>query len=70
MLKKLNSEQLQVDINENPTCSTRELSKTFNVSCHMAIYRRMKRLGWGSLKGWEMAPPPHTICQIFTSNSI
>ncbi|KAM3177599.1 hypothetical protein ACTXT7_004253 [Hymenolepis weldensis] len=28
--KKLNSEQLQVAIDENPTCTTRELSTTFN----------------------------------------
>ncbi|VUZ56057.1 unnamed protein product, partial [Hymenolepis diminuta] len=43
MLKKLNSEQLQVAIDESPTCLTRELSKTFHVSRHMTIYREMKR---------------------------
>ncbi|VUZ39365.1 unnamed protein product [Hymenolepis diminuta] len=42
--KKLNSEQLQVDIDENPTCTTRELSKTFNVSRHMTIYGEMTLL--------------------------
>ncbi|VUZ42823.1 unnamed protein product, partial [Hymenolepis diminuta] len=47
--KKFNSEQSQVAIDENPTCITRELSKTFNVSRHMTIYREMKRLGWQSL---------------------
>ncbi|KAM3171606.1 hypothetical protein ACTXT7_016286, partial [Hymenolepis weldensis] len=30
MLKKLNSKQLQVAIDENPTCTTRELSETFH----------------------------------------
>ncbi|VUZ51109.1 unnamed protein product [Hymenolepis diminuta] len=44
MLTKLNSEQLQVAIDGNPTCTTRELSKTFHASCHMTIYREMKRL--------------------------
>ncbi|VUZ49211.1 unnamed protein product [Hymenolepis diminuta] len=44
MLKKLNSEQSQVAIDENPTCTTGELSKTFNVSHHMTIYRDMKDL--------------------------
>ncbi|VUZ57386.1 unnamed protein product, partial [Hymenolepis diminuta] len=63
-LEKLNSEQLQVVIDENPTCTTRELSKSFSVS-HMATYREMKRLD--SLKGWEtpFPPPPfhtHTTC--------
>ncbi|VUZ45547.1 unnamed protein product [Hymenolepis diminuta] len=54
--RKLNSEQLQVTIDENPTCTTRELSKIFNVS-HMTIYREMKRL-----KGRKCSPPPlHTI---------
>ncbi|KAM3172467.1 hypothetical protein ACTXT7_014472 [Hymenolepis weldensis] len=37
MLKKLNSDQLQVGIVENPTCTTRELSKTFDISRHMTI---------------------------------
>ncbi|VUZ43639.1 unnamed protein product [Hymenolepis diminuta] len=49
MLKKLNSEQLQVAIDENPTCTTRELSGTFNVSRHMTIYGEMRRLCWESL---------------------
>ncbi|VUZ55766.1 unnamed protein product [Hymenolepis diminuta] len=44
ILKKLNSEQLQVVIDENPTCTTRELSKTFHISRHMTTYREMKRL--------------------------
>ncbi|VUZ40699.1 unnamed protein product [Hymenolepis diminuta] len=44
--KILNSEQFQVAIDENPTYTTRKLPKTFNVSCHMPIYRKMKRLGW------------------------
>ncbi|VUZ55407.1 unnamed protein product [Hymenolepis diminuta] len=38
--KKLTSEQLQVVIDKNPTCTTRELSKTFSIS-HMTIYREM-----------------------------
>ncbi|VUZ56675.1 unnamed protein product [Hymenolepis diminuta] len=59
--KKLNSEQLQVASDENITCTTRELSKTFNIS-HTAIYREMKRIGWESLRGWQM-PSPHTTCQ-------
>ncbi|VUZ54525.1 unnamed protein product [Hymenolepis diminuta] len=58
MLKKLNSEQLQVHLDENPTCITREQSKTFKVSRHMAICREMKRLGW------EMPPPPHDLSEI------
>ncbi|VUZ55061.1 unnamed protein product, partial [Hymenolepis diminuta] len=63
--KKLKSERLQVDIHENPTCNTRELRKTFNVSRHMTIYREMKRLGWESLKGWEMvSPSPHDLSEI------
>ncbi|VUZ46810.1 unnamed protein product [Hymenolepis diminuta] len=33
----------------------------------MTIYREMKRLGWESLKGWEMLPPPHTICHLCVS---
>ncbi|KAM3181656.1 hypothetical protein ACTXT7_013932 [Hymenolepis weldensis] len=49
--KKLDSEQLQVATDENPTCTTRELSKTFHVSRHMTVYREMKRLGEESLKG-------------------
>ncbi|VUZ54689.1 unnamed protein product, partial [Hymenolepis diminuta] len=36
--KKLNSEQLQVPIDENPIHTTRELSKTSLVSCRMTIY--------------------------------
>ncbi|KAM3178363.1 hypothetical protein ACTXT7_002756, partial [Hymenolepis weldensis] len=63
MLKKLNSERLQVAIGENPTCTTRELSKSFNVSRHMTICREMKRL-----KGWKRAhslsPPPHDLSEI------
>ncbi|VUZ47837.1 unnamed protein product, partial [Hymenolepis diminuta] len=34
---KLNSEQLQVASDENPTCITRKLTKTFHVN-HMIIY--------------------------------
>ncbi|VUZ53678.1 unnamed protein product [Hymenolepis diminuta] len=68
MLKKLNSEQLQFAIDENPTYSTRELSKTFHISRHMTICRRTKRLGWESLRGWEMSS--RTICQKATSNSV
>ncbi|VUZ57397.1 unnamed protein product [Hymenolepis diminuta] len=64
MLKKPNSEQLQVAIDKNPTYPTRELSS------HMTMYRKMKRLGWKSPKGWEMSPPPHTICQKSTNNSV
>ncbi|VUZ56868.1 unnamed protein product [Hymenolepis diminuta] len=63
MLKRLNSEQLEVAIDENPTCTTRELNKIFNVSCHMIICREMKRL-----KSRQMAP--HTIIQKSTSNSM
>ncbi|VUZ55211.1 unnamed protein product, partial [Hymenolepis diminuta] len=55
--KKLNSEQLQVTITENPTCTTRKLSKTFNVSRHMTICREMKR------HGWEI-PPPYDFSEI------
>ncbi|VUZ45144.1 unnamed protein product, partial [Hymenolepis diminuta] len=55
ILKKLNSEQLQVAIDETPTCTTRELSNTFNVS-HMTIYGEMRILGWESLRGWEVGP--------------
>ncbi|KAM3180194.1 hypothetical protein ACTXT7_016790 [Hymenolepis weldensis] len=36
MLKKLNSEQLQAAIDENPTSTTRELSKTFNAKSQRA----------------------------------
>ncbi|VUZ52588.1 unnamed protein product, partial [Hymenolepis diminuta] len=54
--QKLKSEQLQVHIGENPTCTIRELSKTLNVSCHMTIYREMKKIAWESLIDWEMAP--------------
>ncbi|VUZ47893.1 unnamed protein product [Hymenolepis diminuta] len=54
MVKKLNSEQLEGAIDENPTCATRELNITFHVSRHMTIYMEMKRLGWEKLKGWEM----------------
>lgn len=58
--KKLNSEQLQAAIDGNPTCTTRELSKTFNVS-HMTIYREMKRLGKVSKAGkWV----PHELSEI------
>ncbi|VUZ44796.1 unnamed protein product [Hymenolepis diminuta] len=66
MLKKLHSEQLQVAIDENPIYVARKLSKTLNASCHMTIYREVKRL-----KGWEIAPPPtHTICHKSKSNSV
>ncbi|VUZ43193.1 unnamed protein product [Hymenolepis diminuta] len=56
MLKKVNSGQLEVAIDENPTYTTREVSKTFNVSRHMTIYRVMKKLGLESLKGWQIDP--------------
>ncbi|VUZ48288.1 unnamed protein product [Hymenolepis diminuta] len=56
MLKKLNSEQLEVGIDENPACTTRELSKTFNASLHTTIYREVERLGWEGLIGWQMGP--------------
>ncbi|VUZ43615.1 unnamed protein product [Hymenolepis diminuta] len=55
--KILNSEQLEVAIDENPTCTTRKLSKTFNVSRYMTTYREIKRLGWESLESWEMGSP-------------
>ncbi|KAM3185188.1 hypothetical protein ACTXT7_006888 [Hymenolepis weldensis] len=55
--EKLNSEQLQVAIDENPICTTRELSTTFHVSRHMTTYREMKTQRQ-SLKVWEMAPSP------------
>ncbi|VUZ45225.1 unnamed protein product [Hymenolepis diminuta] len=51
MFKKLNSEQLQIAIDKNATCTTRELSKTFNASRHMTINREIKRL-----KGWKTSP--------------
>ncbi|KAM3174653.1 hypothetical protein ACTXT7_010127 [Hymenolepis weldensis] len=66
--KELNSEQLQVAIDENPTCTTRALSKTFNVSRHMTKYGNEKT--WQSLKCWEMSPPSHTISQKSTSNRV
>ncbi|VUZ39897.1 unnamed protein product [Hymenolepis diminuta] len=44
MLKRLNSEQFQVAIDENPTCTTGGLSKTFHVSRHVTTYREMKDL--------------------------
>ncbi|VUZ56861.1 unnamed protein product [Hymenolepis diminuta] len=57
--KKPNSEQLEVAIDENPTCTTRELSKTFHVS-HMTIYMAWHEVTWQSLKGCQMGPlPPH-----------
>ncbi|VUZ44414.1 unnamed protein product, partial [Hymenolepis diminuta] len=59
--KKLSSEQLYVTIDENPTCTTRELSKFFNVSRHMAICKEMKRFDKVSKTGkwiphgkWEL----------------
>ncbi|VUZ41029.1 unnamed protein product [Hymenolepis diminuta] len=61
MFKKLNSEQLEVVIDENSIYTNRELSKTFNASRHMAIYREMKRLDWESLKGWEMGQPTRFV---------
>ncbi|VUZ51053.1 unnamed protein product [Hymenolepis diminuta] len=63
MLNKLHSGQLQAAIDENPICTTRELSKTFHVSCHMTIFREMKRLGCESLKGWEI-DSPHDLSEI------
>ncbi|KAM3171776.1 hypothetical protein ACTXT7_015931 [Hymenolepis weldensis] len=59
MLKKLNSEQLQVAIDKNPTCTARKLSKTFYVS-HVTTYREMK-----GLKGKvSKAPLPHELSEI------
>ncbi|VUZ45426.1 unnamed protein product, partial [Hymenolepis diminuta] len=52
--RKLNSVQLQVAIDENSTCNTRELSKTFNIAHRKTIYREMKRCHCESLKGWQM----------------
>ncbi|KAM3188079.1 hypothetical protein ACTXT7_001032 [Hymenolepis weldensis] len=58
--KKLNSEQLQVAADENPTCTTRELSTTFHVSRHMTTYWGMK-----ILKGWPPTlPPPYDLSEI------
>ncbi|VUZ45413.1 unnamed protein product, partial [Hymenolepis diminuta] len=54
--KKPNAEQLQVTIDENPTCTTGELSKTSNASRHLTVYRKVKRLGWKSPRGWQMYP--------------
>ncbi|VUZ47292.1 unnamed protein product [Hymenolepis diminuta] len=68
--RKLNSEKFQVAIGENPTCTTREFSETFNVAAVGPYYREMKRLGLESLKGWQMGPLLHTICQKSTSNSV
>ncbi|VUZ56804.1 unnamed protein product, partial [Hymenolepis diminuta] len=60
-VQKLNSDQLQIAIDENPTCTTRELSKTFHVSRHMTIYRGMKRIGKVSKAGkWV----PHNLSEI------
>ncbi|KAM3181042.1 hypothetical protein ACTXT7_015114, partial [Hymenolepis weldensis] len=56
--KLLNSEQLQVAIDENPTCTTREPSKTFHVSRHMTTYKEMKRrLGKSQRLGTGPLPP-------------
>ncbi|VUZ48834.1 unnamed protein product [Hymenolepis diminuta] len=30
----------------------------------MIIYREMERLGWESLKGWEMGSPPHDLSEM------
>ncbi|KAM3173729.1 hypothetical protein ACTXT7_011990 [Hymenolepis weldensis] len=49
MLKKLNSEQLQVGIDENPTCNTRELSKTFNSKLAKFYEEGMRKL----MARWE-----------------
>ncbi|VUZ47281.1 unnamed protein product, partial [Hymenolepis diminuta] len=68
--RKLKSEQLQFAIDENPTCIVRELSKTFHVSCHTIIYRKMKKLGWEGFQAWQMSPLLHTTCQKSTSNSV
>ncbi|VUZ48462.1 unnamed protein product, partial [Hymenolepis diminuta] len=57
--QKLNSEQLQVAIDENPTCITRELSKTFSASRHMTIHREMKIDLAGKVpKAGKCSPPP------------
>ncbi|VUZ51389.1 unnamed protein product [Hymenolepis diminuta] len=57
MIKKLNSEQLQVAIDENSICNNRELSKIFHVS-HITTYGEMKKLGWKVPKAGRCAPPP------------
>ncbi|VUZ39985.1 unnamed protein product, partial [Hymenolepis diminuta] len=54
LLKKLNSKQLQAAIDENATCTTRELSKIFTISRHMTIYREMEILRWEIVRTWEM----------------
>ncbi|VUZ50429.1 unnamed protein product, partial [Hymenolepis diminuta] len=54
----LNSEQLQVAIDENPTCTTRELSETFHIT-HITICREMKRFGW---KCHRLGNGSHMIC--------
>ncbi|VUZ46416.1 unnamed protein product, partial [Hymenolepis diminuta] len=67
--EKLTSEQLRVAIDENPTCTTRELTKTFNVSRHMTIYREMKRLGWEMDPTWEMGSVRNqqaTVCDLLS----
>ena len=63
--KKLNSEQLQAAIDRNPTRTTRELSKTFNVS-HMTIDQEMKRIDKVSKAG----NGSHMICQKSTGKSV
>ncbi|VUZ45625.1 unnamed protein product [Hymenolepis diminuta] len=70
MLKKLHSEQLQVVIEGNPTCTTREMSKIFKVSRHMTKYREMKRHGWEGLKDRKMALPPHNLSEINKQQSV
>ncbi|VUZ55394.1 unnamed protein product, partial [Hymenolepis diminuta] len=60
-LKKPNSEQSQVDINENPTDTTRKLSKTFHASRHMSIYGELKKPGKVSKVGKRVS---HDLSQI------
>ncbi|KAM3182784.1 hypothetical protein ACTXT7_011629 [Hymenolepis weldensis] len=60
--------QLQVAVDENPTCTTRELSTTFHVSRHMTIDREMKRLKGKVSKAGKLSPrappPPHDLSEI------
>ncbi|VUZ49094.1 unnamed protein product [Hymenolepis diminuta] len=35
---------MEIAIDENPTCTTRELSRTFHLSRHITIHRELKRL--------------------------
>ncbi|VUZ39863.1 unnamed protein product, partial [Hymenolepis diminuta] len=65
IFKKLNSEQLQVATDENPTCNTRELSETFHVSRHVTIYSEMERLCTVSnAEKWAPLSSPHDLLEI------